>query len=109
VGFFGHYRGQQDMAEAVNRLAGKVVPAEIELESAVEMLNAGRELVSVELSDCAGGLLKIITRDHFYNSSKFRLTLCRSVLAKLGFNLNFQNPFCEAQPVKNFFVFDRLV
>jgi len=42
MALFGHYRGQEDMAEAVNRLAGEVVPAEIELEPAMEMLDAGR-------------------------------------------------------------------
>jgi len=68
VVLFGHYRGQQDMAEAVITLIGKVVCAEIELEPALEILNVGCELVSVELGYCAGGLLEIITRDHFYNS-----------------------------------------
>ncbi len=66
--FFGHYRRQKDVAEAVIALAGKIVGIEIELEAASEMLNAGGELVSVELGYCAGGLLEIITRDHFHNS-----------------------------------------
>jgi len=38
--FSRHYRGQEDMAEAVNGLAGKVVPGEIEFESALETLDA---------------------------------------------------------------------
>jgi hypothetical protein len=39
--FFGHYRGQEDMAEAVNGLAGKVIRSKVKLESASEILNAG--------------------------------------------------------------------
>jgi len=56
------------MTQPVDTLIGKIIPGKIELESAVEILNAGCELVFVELGYCAGGLLEIITRDHFYNS-----------------------------------------
>jgi hypothetical protein len=49
------------MAKPVNTLMGKVIPAEIELKSAVEILNLGCELASVELGYCAGGLLEIIS------------------------------------------------
>ena len=39
--FFGHNRCQEDVAESVNGLVGKVAPGEVELESASESLYSG--------------------------------------------------------------------
>jgi hypothetical protein len=58
--FSRHYRRQQYVTQPVNTLIGKVIRAEIELETASEVLNATGELVSVELGYCAGGLFEII-------------------------------------------------
>jgi hypothetical protein len=109
MALFRHHRRQKDMTQPVNTLTGKVITGKIELESASEVPDTAGKLVSVELGYCAGGLLEIISRDHFYFSSKFRLTLCKSVFTGTGFCSNFQNLFCEAQHLKNFFVFGRLV
>ena len=49
------------MTQPVDTLIGKVITGKIELESAVKILNAARELVSVELGYCAGSLLEIIS------------------------------------------------
>ncbi len=49
------------MTQPVNALIGKVISGKIELEPAVKILNAARELVFVELGYCAGSLLEIIS------------------------------------------------